>query len=322
MYRASIVICVYNRAFFIRKCLDSVFSQDLEGFEVIVVDDGSTDGTAGILDEYAGEERLKVLKNEKNIGLMKSRNIGARAADSDIVAYVDSDCVANAGWLRKLVEPFGADPEIAVVGGRILDPPIKSYWELLDKGRYKIAAESGYVRRIIGTNMAIRKEILLDNPFSEVLKYGADETDLCLRLVKAGYRVYYCDEAEVVHFHRVTAAGAVKQSFLLGVGNCWVRFKHGIFPYLSLRSIILLLILLVLFFCPDRAKTACSVFLILVFVLAVFLQDAGKGEKSPKELITALPGRILLAVTNSAGYFYGVFKYLGILLSEKTGKGS
>lgn len=156
MGKVSVIVCVYNRAGFIERCLNSILSQDFKDYEVIVIDDGSTDGTSQILEEFEKGKKIKVYHNEKNLGLMKSRNIGAEKTISEIVAYTDSDCMVEKEWLEELVKPFKLDQDIVIAGGGILDGPTESYWGLVYKGIYSISQESQYVKKVIGTNMAVK----------------------------------------------------------------------------------------------------------------------------------------------------------------------
>lgn len=312
MKRVSIVVCVYNRADLIEKCLDSILSQDFDDYDVIVIDDGSTDETGRILSRYGTGGKIKVRRNEKNLGLLRSRNLGAKGSDAEIVAFADSDCVADKKWIRELVVPFGLSSDIVIVGGKVLDGPADNYWGLVCKGIYRVAGQSGYVNRIIGTNMAIKRDFLLKNEFDEKLKYYADEADLCFRAIKKGLRVYFTDKAQVVHFHRNNFRGMVRQRFMMGMDNCYFRLKSGIFPPISVKSIVLLMAILCAAIIPGIMKASLSALLLLLYVAIVFYEDARTGEKNIGELALSLPGRIAMAVCESSGYLYGIIRSIKI----------
>ena len=92
MARISIIIPVYNSAKYLRKCLDSVFSQTYNDYEVIAINDGSADNSLGILNEYAKQHKnLKIIDNVINLGAGISRNRGIELATGDYVMFVDSD---------------------------------------------------------------------------------------------------------------------------------------------------------------------------------------------------------------------------------------
>ena len=110
----SVIVPTYNRKDKIGDCLDSLINQDYPNFETIVVDDGSTDDTSKIVSNYP----VKLIKNEKNLGLWEARNIGIENSKGEIIAFLDDDALAERDWLKKLVECMNS-PEIAVVTGPI-----------------------------------------------------------------------------------------------------------------------------------------------------------------------------------------------------------
>jgi GT2 family glycosyltransferase len=207
-----------------------------------------------------------------------------------------------------------------IAGGKILDGLKSGYWGMVYKGFYKIAPESGYVSSIIGCNMAMRKEFLANNKFDETLKYGADETELCIRAAKFGYKVFFNEEAKVVHYHRNTLKSAIIQSFGLGAGNCYCKFKHGIFPPITLKSVILLLFIFCVIFVRWPLNLYLSLILTTCFVPLVFLVDIAKREKNPRELILSFPARFIMIIADSAGRIYGAYKYVTSRLKKHIDK--
>lgn len=313
MKKVSVVVCVYNRCDFIEKCLDSILSQDFADYEIIVVDDGSSDGTYQILERFRNEHGIKVRRNEKNLGVSKSRNIGAMEAEGEIVAYTDSDCIVDKSWLKELTKPFQMDGGIVISGGEVLDGDTSKYWTLVTKGIDFIAYETGYVDRIVGCNMAIKKEFLLKNGFDDTLKYGADETDLCMRARKKGLKVFFQKSAYVRHFHRISFMALLKQRFLIGKGNCYFRLKYSVVPSISVKSVIFLFLLLSLCF---RAAGA-SLFFAGAYALIIFYEDTRHGRKSFKELLITFPGRLFMLTMESCGYLMGVLSFLRLFIKKK-----
>src|SRR5205814_1269551 len=121
----SIVIPSYNRAKELERCLRSLFALDYPAdcLELIIVDDASTDETGSILQRLSQEaatldQELRVVHHEKRQGVGISRNSGAEVAQYDLIAYIDSDCVASPGWLRELVPAF-QDTQIGAISGMI-----------------------------------------------------------------------------------------------------------------------------------------------------------------------------------------------------------
>jgi glycosyltransferase involved in cell wall biosynthesis len=124
MGHITVVVPVKDRRERMLRCLDAIAAQDHPSFEVVAIDNGSTDGTLDALRERAarGDVELRVARAEGLIG--RVRNEGARLARGEIVAFTDSDCRPAPGWLRAATAPF-ADPGVGVVTGPNLpaDPP-------------------------------------------------------------------------------------------------------------------------------------------------------------------------------------------------------
>lgn len=104
MVRVSVIIPIYNAEAFLRQCLDSVVNQTLKDIEVICVDDGSTDGSVGILREYAARDSRVRLIRQKNAGAGAARNQGLREAVGEYLSFLDSDDFFEPDMLEKAVE--------------------------------------------------------------------------------------------------------------------------------------------------------------------------------------------------------------------------
>ena len=95
MPKISVIIPVYNAEQYLRKCLDSVVSQTFRDIEIICVDDGSTDGSGAILDEYAAKDNRIVVIHQANAGVAAARNTGLKSAQGEYLAFLDSDDAYN-----------------------------------------------------------------------------------------------------------------------------------------------------------------------------------------------------------------------------------
>jgi glycosyltransferase involved in cell wall biosynthesis len=101
----SVVTPVYNGGLYLAECIKSILSQTYSDFEYIIIDDGSSDGTWGVMEEYAGKDRRIILiKNEKNMGQANSMNIGIKNAKGEYIAVMDSDDIAEPDRLKKQVD--------------------------------------------------------------------------------------------------------------------------------------------------------------------------------------------------------------------------
>jgi len=189
----SVIIPTFERRALLEKCLTSVFLQRGAGeFEMIVVDDGSTDGTADYLRgrEKAGE--LRVVHHKQNRGPAAARNSGVAIARGEILAFIDDDCAAAPDWLAELARPFEA-PEILAAFGAII------YKEENASVEYdECIIDNPEARKSMGGNFAIRREIFERlNGFDESL-YTFEDVDLSLRVWSAG-RVASASLARVYH---------------------------------------------------------------------------------------------------------------------------
>lgn len=119
----SAVICTHNRALYLARAVQSLLEQSLpkSNYEIIVVDNRSTDSTKGVVDRFCGEKCIRYIY-ESNLGLSHARNTGWRSAKGKYVAYLDDDAIASPTWLEKVLEVFETvRPRPGCVGGRV-DP--------------------------------------------------------------------------------------------------------------------------------------------------------------------------------------------------------
>ena len=213
----SVVIIGKNEEDTIVKCILSIFNQSYTNFEVIYVDDKSTDSTLekaqqleNILDSKKNCKRYLILSVETNFP-SKNRNIGTQAAKGGIIAFIDGDCIAECDWLANLHERFSK--KVGIVGGRItlvhsknsittkaIDIVLSSY---LGSGGsalfYQIKADREF-NEVPAGNLAVYKRLLEKfGGFNENLRYNED-TDLCNKVREDGYRIIYAAKARIYHF--------------------------------------------------------------------------------------------------------------------------
>lgn len=218
-YKISAVICSYNRARFIINAVESIFNQDYdrELYEVIVVDNNSTDNTVALLEEYKRTHpgynfRYYV---EYNQGVAFTRTRCAKEAQGEIVAYLDDDSTAQPGWLANIAAFFDANPGTYSVGGKIVPKFLtgipgwysKYFFGLVgnfDQGP-KVKKMTG-ARYPCGANMAFRKKVFDEIGYfnTELGRKGAgllanEEKDIYLRILAHNHDVYYLPDVWVLH---------------------------------------------------------------------------------------------------------------------------
>jgi O-antigen biosynthesis protein len=223
--RVSVVVCTYNGGKTLEQCLRSLQALDYPDYEVIVVDDGSTDDTGEILARFPGVRSVR----QSNQGLSYARNVGLRLATGEVVAYTDSDCLADPDWLTLLVDQLERTGA-AAVGGPNLTP--EDGWlascVAASPGQPTHVLESEQVaEHIPGCNMAFRREVLEEiHGFDSQYRKAGDDVDVCWRLQQAGYWITFAPGAFVWHHRRQTVRAYLKQQAGYGEAEALLRFKH------------------------------------------------------------------------------------------------
>ena len=198
----SVVVPTHDRAGYLAVTLDSLNAQDIEApYEVIVVDDGSRDATAGV----ARRAGVRYVRHDRPRGVNAARNEGFRVASSDLIALVDDDVYAPPEWLRAMVDGAAAHPEAEAFGGpiraRFEGPTPRSCGrELPPITTLDLGAEDREAELVWSANMLVRRRALdRVGEFDETLPTGGDEEDWLRRLRAEGGKVVYLAAAGLDH---------------------------------------------------------------------------------------------------------------------------
>ncbi len=199
--RISVIVCTMNGAGTLRDCLAALHRLEYPNHEVIVVDDGSTDETADMVREYG----FPVISTT-NMGLSSARNTGLRAANGDIVAYLDDDAYPDPHWLHYLATTFMATGCVGV-GGPNLPPPgdgtIADCVANSPGGPVHVLISDELAEHIPGCNMAFRKRALeAVGGFDPDFWVAGDDVDVCWRLQERGWTLGFSPAAVVWHHRR------------------------------------------------------------------------------------------------------------------------
>ncbi|HEY5607796.1 MAG TPA: glycosyltransferase [Alphaproteobacteria bacterium] len=199
--RISVVVCSYNGARTIRDTLDAVGRLDYPNYEVIVVNDGSTDATAEIAAEYP----VRLITTD-NRGLSSARNTGMEAATGSIVAYTDDDAYPDPHWLTFLADMFERSDH-AGIGGPNLPPAgdgfIAEAVAESPGGPVQVLLTDELAEHIPGCNMAYRKDRLQAiGGFDVRYRAAGDDVDCCWRLLDRGWTLGFAPAAMVWHHRR------------------------------------------------------------------------------------------------------------------------
>ncbi|HSR51010.1 MAG TPA: glycosyltransferase [Acidobacteriota bacterium] len=204
----SVLVCVYNGARTIRRCLEAVLALDYPDFELVVIDDGSEDETPDILKQVLDqhqEGRLRVIRTP-NRGLSAARNRGMVEAAGEYLAYLDADAYPDPHWLRYLAIDFGRNGR-AALGGPNLPPPEDSFISQCvaqaPGAPTHILLSDEEAEHVPGCNMAFRKSALQAiGGFDERFRVAGDDVDVCWRLQEGGWSIGFSPSALVWHHYR------------------------------------------------------------------------------------------------------------------------
>lgn len=224
--RASVVVSTCDRARYLATCLKALEYQSYRNFEVIVVVGPTRDGTDDVLSDYA--DRVRVMRcPDRN--LSRSRNIGIDASSGEIVAFIDDDSIGHRHWLRDLVAAYEKE-DIGGVGGLVYDHTGRAlqyrYSSCTRYGRTRFSFDQPFPESFCekradpfiylqGTNASFRRDVLVEiGGFNEQISYFHDETDVCLHVIDAGYRLVALDKAVVFHKYAASALRDFKRIVL------------------------------------------------------------------------------------------------------------
>jgi glycosyltransferase involved in cell wall biosynthesis len=264
--KASVIIPTRNRADLLAHCLESLTQQTLpaDEFEVLVIDNGSSDQTPDIVRKYAAKLQLSGFSASEP-GLHVGRHIGLRNAQTEILIFADDDIEAQPTWIEAIVETF-QDPKTVLVGGNNYpnfqaDPPewLLQWWQqrrysghflsslsILDFGEGVFEIDPGYVW---GCNFSIRRNVLLeargfhpDGVPAERLRYRGDgETHLSDFVRGAGLRAVFNSRASVRHLvskNRMTRAYFEQRAYAQGISDSYsiIRRSGGLRSPMTLNA--------------------------------------------------------------------------------------
>jgi glycosyltransferase involved in cell wall biosynthesis len=242
----SVVVPARNAAVALVPLLASLAAQTLapERFEVIVVDNGSSDGTGEVAERHGARVVHEPVANRA-----RARNRGVGAARGALIAFTDADCVARPGWLEHLTACAGRAPLVAgnVVTTTSERPNAIERFEVLWRFGQESWVKEGWAAT---ANLLIGRELLQQlGGFDETFHHVAEDAELCLRAGRAGHRLGYCGEAVVEHLgerdmlpflgrfwrHGYSSVQAVRR---MGVGyRAWRRPLPALYGDAALRSV-------------------------------------------------------------------------------------
>jgi GT2 family glycosyltransferase len=210
----SIIIVNYNGEHFLTRCLDSVLKTSYSDFEVIVVDNGSTDGSKGVLKSYTGHQKIKIIINKVNLGFAEGNNVGINVASGNFIVFLNNDTFVEPDWLTELVKVFWSDIKVGAAQSKLLlmDSPscidcagnfsdfhggtfARGLGEK-DMGKY----EFDEIFTCKGASMIVSRQVIQEiGVFDTDFFTYYEDTDLCWRIRLAGYKIFYVPTSIVYH---------------------------------------------------------------------------------------------------------------------------
>jgi glycosyltransferase involved in cell wall biosynthesis len=241
----SVVVCTRNRGAQVAQTVASILQNRGAAFELIVIDQSTDDETATAVGPFCADRRLRYIRSA-TVGAGRSRNIGLRAAQGEVVLYTDDDCRAPANWVKSMAAIFDKDASIGMAFCNVQPAAhdeqagfIPTY--VINKDFVaRTIADKRYARGI-GAGMAVRRTTALSiGAFDEALGPGAmfpanEEGDLAARMLLNGWRVYETNSVSVIHdgFRTWEQGKALAKRNWIGVGAAYAKpIKSGQWRFL------------------------------------------------------------------------------------------
>lgn len=247
--KISVIIITYNRVEDTVQLLECLRKQTFNEFEIILVDNNSTDNTQEILSKYF--HNIKYIRIPYNAGVPGGRNIGIANAIGDYLVFIDNDAEINPDFLKTVNSTFKKEPKAGILAFRIINYYSKNLdmttwvWDtsFLKNEEFKP------VHKFVGAGFAIRRDIINQvGMLWDDLFFMHEEKDFCMRLLRTNYRVFYTPKIEV--YHKVSPEKRYEsneRSFFYGIRNeFWVYIRNVPF-YDALKHLIYLVITALLY---------------------------------------------------------------------------
>ena len=240
--RIAAIICTHNRDAYLGAAIDSLLSQDCDDYEVLIIDNASTDNTKAVVEARLPHPQI-TYHYEPNLGLSVARNTGARLAKANILAYLDDDAEASSSWLSALLKGFDKNEKLAIAGGKVTliwppntSPPAWMSAALSGSlGAYDLGDEVVYIQHPglppRGLNYALRRSFLdsvggFDANLGRVGKNLLSNEEFLMTqfALEKGWHVAYLPDALAAHNvspARMKRSWHLSRSWWQGISECY-----------------------------------------------------------------------------------------------------
>ena len=235
----SVIVPVYNGEKCIARCLAALARQTISPaqLEVIIVDDGSTDGTAAcVMDWVDGHPGAATLVKQHNSGPASARNHGARLAQGCYLLFTDADCIPNADWAQTFVERFQQPDQPAAIMGSYISAqraPAAQFAQLEFEERYALLRSHPTIDLVATYSAAYRRDIFLAAGGFDPALIMNEDVDLAYRLSDQGRRLVFAPVATVEHRHHEDWRAYFRVKFGRGY---WRALVYRRFPQKAVRD--------------------------------------------------------------------------------------
>jgi len=220
--KASIIILTWNNGKYTKNCVDRLYKVTPPGFELVLVDNASTDGSQRILKALKKKysalgHSIKCVFNEKNLGFAAGNNIGLKHATKDYILYLNNDTLSQWGWLERMIDVLDTKKDAAIVGARLYFPKkADSSWEIQHAGiEFNIGKKPKHIGRhkkdhlvntigvqeveaVTGACLMVRKKFAKFN--EKYIRGYYEDIDMCLKVREKGYKIYINHESKIIHY--------------------------------------------------------------------------------------------------------------------------
>ncbi|HMK63223.1 MAG TPA: glycosyltransferase [Acidimicrobiales bacterium] len=297
----AVIVLTYNRASTIDDCLDSLVRQSDPDFDVVVVDDESTDDTLEHVQRYASQLRIKVVANGSHV-IARGRNIGLAASPQRIVAFLDSDDMAHPGWVAVIKETFARHPDVSLISGA-LEPSART------PVAKAIATNDTVARDLFGRgamqfragNCAFNRDLYADVHFNEAFRY-AEDLELFYRS-QARYKWVLAPSMRIDHTSRETFGAYARQMYRYGKAKAHVSFMSGDFRTVDYVPLLLTISGAAL---ALRRRSWIPALILVPFSLAEAVFVGISQRCAPGEAVLLFPAWLVKNTAWSAGLAQGL----------------
>jgi GT2 family glycosyltransferase len=229
----SVIVPAYNSESTLGRCLAALMDQIQLPDEVIIVDDGSTDGTARLVQDFRSRtqapQTIRLIR-QTNAGPAAARNAGARAAHGDILLFTDADCAPDPDWVKRMASAF-TDPAVAGAKGVYQTRQaglVPRFVQLEYESKYARMHGQERIDFIDTYSAGYRRDVFMKaEGFDTIFTTASvEDQEFSFRLSAAGHRLVFVPDARVEHIHDESLADYVRRKFWIGYWKALVTRRH------------------------------------------------------------------------------------------------